>query len=518
MDLRPQGSGTPLRSLSCQCEGIALPPGGPFTASGVIPASGRVRPRRPARRPPRAVGIPRDPVGHPGSVGPCPTAPARCSSISTAPCCAPPADRSSRRPWWPRGSSRRGSISRATSLMYAFYNRFGESAAFIGLARAAARVMRNRSADATRRAGKRAVARPASTWSSPGRSRRSPSTGAEGRRWCWPPPPPTTWSTRWPAALGFDAIIATRYEESRRASTPAAWIGGFVWGTGKRRAAKRWAEEHGIDLAASHVYSDSLFDLPLLSAVGHPHPLNADPRLAAGGHGPPVAPRALGPAPGDPLAPRASSPTTWPGPSSAPRRSRTPASTQRGWSTSRTSGPVLLAANHRSYFDVAAIGVVAARLDRPVRFMAKRELFDAPVVGQLARALGGIMVDRESRTSEPDAAGRRRPARRRAGDRAAPGDHPRGGGLLRPRPGRARPAPPAWPPRRAPPSSRSGCGGPSEVWPRNAEGPERDQPAPPADGHRDGRRAARGRRRRRGGRHRNGSWPRSPTSSPRRRG
>ena len=50
-------------------------------------------------------------------------------------------------------------------------------------------------------------------------------------------------------------------------------------------------------------------------------------------------------------------------------------------------GPVLLAANHR--------------LNRPVRFMAKRELFDAPVVGQLARALGGIMVDRESRTSEP---------------------------------------------------------------------------------------------------------------------
>jgi hypothetical protein len=35
MVLRPQGSGTPLRSLSCQSEGIALPPGGPFTASGV---------------------------------------------------------------------------------------------------------------------------------------------------------------------------------------------------------------------------------------------------------------------------------------------------------------------------------------------------------------------------------------------------------------------------------------------------------------------------------------------------
>ena len=42
-------------------------------------------------------------------------------------------------------------------LMYAFYNRFGETVPFIGLARAAALIMRNRSVEATRRAGKRAV-------------------------------------------------------------------------------------------------------------------------------------------------------------------------------------------------------------------------------------------------------------------------------------------------------------------------------------------------------------------------
>ena len=42
-------------------------------------------------------------------------------------------------------------------LIYGFYNRFGETVPFIGLARAAAAVMRNRSAEATRRAGKRAV-------------------------------------------------------------------------------------------------------------------------------------------------------------------------------------------------------------------------------------------------------------------------------------------------------------------------------------------------------------------------
>src|ERR1035441_1213388 len=43
-------------------------------------------------------------------------------------------------------------------LLYAFYDRFGETIPFIALARAAARVMRGRSAEETRRAGKSAAA------------------------------------------------------------------------------------------------------------------------------------------------------------------------------------------------------------------------------------------------------------------------------------------------------------------------------------------------------------------------
>jgi putative phosphoserine phosphatase/1-acylglycerol-3-phosphate O-acyltransferase len=64
-------------------------------------------------------------------------------------------------------------------------------------------------------------------------------------------------------------------------------------------------------------------------------------------------------------------------------------------------GPALLAANHRSYFDVVALAIVAARAGRPVRFLGKKELFDAPVVGQIARALGGIGVDRGSGSEQP---------------------------------------------------------------------------------------------------------------------
>jgi putative phosphoserine phosphatase/1-acylglycerol-3-phosphate O-acyltransferase len=61
-------------------------------------------------------------------------------------------------------------------------------------------------------------------------------------------------------------------------------------------------------------------------------------------------------------------------------------------------GGVLLAANHRSYFDVAALALMARELGRPVRFLGKKEIFDAPVVGQIARAIGGIAVDRGNDT------------------------------------------------------------------------------------------------------------------------
>jgi putative phosphoserine phosphatase/1-acylglycerol-3-phosphate O-acyltransferase len=65
------------------------------------------------------------------------------------------------------------------------------------------------------------------------------------------------------------------------------------------------------------------------------------------------------------------------------------------------SGPVLLAANHRSYFDVAALALVAVQIGRPVRFLGKKEMFAAPLVGTLARAIGGIPVDRGSGSDQP---------------------------------------------------------------------------------------------------------------------
>ena len=48
---------------------------------------------------------------------------------------------------------------------------------------------------------------------------------------------------------------------------------------------------------------------------------------------------------------------------------------------------------------------------RPVRFLGKKEVFDVPVVGQLAKAIGGIRVDRGTGSDEPSAGGRRRAPR-----------------------------------------------------------------------------------------------------------
>src|SRR5690606_10832183 len=64
-------------------------------------------------------------------------------------------------------------------------------------------------------------------------------------------------------------------------------------------------------------------------------------------------------------------------------------------------GPAILVANHRSYFDAVAIAFAIARRGRPARFLGKKEVFDAPLVGQVATALGGIRVERGSGSDEP---------------------------------------------------------------------------------------------------------------------
>jgi len=203
-------------------------------------------------------------------------------------------------------------------------------------------------------------------------------------------------------ALGMDAVIATRYGEVD-GCYDGSIDGFFVWGPGKLAAVRAWAADNGVDVADSYAYSDSIYDLPLLSAVKHPHAINPDPRLRV-----------------------VATLRRWPAhhfdvPSAVPKLGGI--EPQRaiqmlaqpelfpwirldvdGVSNIPAEGPAIIVANHRSYLDPLAVGFALGRADRPVRFLGKKEVFDAPVVGQVVSALGGIRVDRGSGSDEPLAA------------------------------------------------------------------------------------------------------------------
>lgn len=200
-------------------------------------------------------------------------------------------------------------------------------------------------------------------------------------------------------ALGMDDVIATRYGEQDGAYDGTI-AGTFVWGPGKLAAVRQWADRHGIDLAASWAYSDSVFDAPLLGAVGNPVVVNPDPRM-----------RIL------------AAVRRWPQryldvPDGIPKLA--------GWEPQRLlqgvvrpelmpfvqwdlvdvdklprTGPFILVANHRSYLDPVALAFLAGRIDRAVRFLAKKEVTDAPVIGSLVRAMGTIRVDRGTGSDAP---------------------------------------------------------------------------------------------------------------------
>lgn len=59
-------------------------------------------------------------------------------------------------------------------------------------------------------------------------------------------------------------------------------------------------------------------------------------------------------------------------------------------------GPAVITANHISYLDYVYAGLAVRHRRRLVRFMAKKELFDQPVLGAALRDMGHIRVDREA--------------------------------------------------------------------------------------------------------------------------
>jgi putative phosphoserine phosphatase/1-acylglycerol-3-phosphate O-acyltransferase len=79
--------------------------------------------------------------------------------------------------------------------------------------------------------------------------------------------------------LGLDDVVATRYGVNADGTYDGTLAGPFVWSAGKLAAVREWAEQHDVDLAESFAYSDSVYDTPLLAAVGKPFVVNPDPRM-----------------------------------------------------------------------------------------------------------------------------------------------------------------------------------------------------------------------------------------------
>lgn len=88
--------------------------------------------------------------------------------------------------------------------------------------------------------------------------------------------------------VGADHIIATRMVVEDGRYTGA--IDFYAYGPHKADGLRALAEERGYDLEASFAYSDSITDLPMLEAVGHPFVVNPDKALRriATEHGWPV--------------------------------------------------------------------------------------------------------------------------------------------------------------------------------------------------------------------------------------
>src|SRR3954462_14992758 len=77
--------------------------------------------------------------------------------------------------------------------------------------------------------------------------------------------------------LGADRVVATRMEIADGHYTGE--IEYYAFAAEKARAIEDLAATMGYDLAESYGYSDSVTDVPMLEAVGHPHAVNPDKEL-----------------------------------------------------------------------------------------------------------------------------------------------------------------------------------------------------------------------------------------------
>ncbi|MFJ5775052.1 HAD family hydrolase [Streptomyces sp. NPDC093094] len=78
--------------------------------------------------------------------------------------------------------------------------------------------------------------------------------------------------------LGADRVVATRMVVGDDGCFTGE-VEYYAYGPTKAEAIRELAESEGYDLSRCYAYSDSATDLPMLTAVGHPHAVNPDRAL-----------------------------------------------------------------------------------------------------------------------------------------------------------------------------------------------------------------------------------------------
>lgn len=202
------------------------------------------------------------------------------------------------------------------------------------------------------------------------------------------------------SALQLDEVIATRYGAGPDDELDGTIDGPLVWGRGKLEAAREWASANGASLRRSYFYAGASADAALLAEVGRPVVVDPDPRLAAIAwlkgwptrslHAPPGVARMFG-----------REVQEWMRPLSRPELVTNARFAFEGLEHIPSEGAAIVVGNHRSYFDGVAVGLAITKAGRVARFLGKKEVFDAPVVGAGARLIGGIRVERGTGSDEP---------------------------------------------------------------------------------------------------------------------
>jgi putative phosphoserine phosphatase/1-acylglycerol-3-phosphate O-acyltransferase len=288
-------------------------------------------------------------------------------------------------------------------LLFGLFNIVGETLPSMVIARQGVALAKGKSRSATRRAAE-AAADELAGLIQPYAAGLIAEHRSAGRQVVMATTTPEDWVRPLAERLGLDDVVATRWQAEHDRYT-GELQGPFVWSAGKLSAVRAWALAHGVDLRDSWAYSDSVYDAPLLGAVGHPVAVNPDPRLLVMAAlrrwpvlhldvPPGVAKLPLVGVELQRLLLQLARPIAFP-------YARFDIA---GTEHLPVTGPAILVANHRSYFDPAAIMVTVARHGRPMRFLGKKEVFDAPIVGAIATALGGIRVERGTGSDEPLAA------------------------------------------------------------------------------------------------------------------